>query len=391
MIPAVQSPTTPSGKRLSQNPLTFAVTPPPGRSRTPTSHKTFISSLATDSPPKSLSPVVEQQPKIGPPIIRTPVEDIEPMTEDKQAVVTDMKSVHLDSIPNTTNNSNSEILNSPSRSSSLIEDKSNITENTDQTNNNRAAANDSLSSEPTSAPLLSSPNVEDTQQSNGKDENEDQPISAASQEEALQASTEDTSVNNNKDNEEQHDDVKKSPSSSRQNSAINESQQQQDQIISSPMANLPTLPHIDATNVHSEQLDRRASSSDIHQPEVQSEDSLTDQPPRRLSTTNVNTLDEEQPEQISIPLSNTNNDRSQSPPPAETLEEHISSPSDTENHHILKASSFEHPPHSPTKDQQNDSLLEDNDLQASQSTILTESSTFQSGDTKADSYENITV
>ncbi|CAF2093514.1 unnamed protein product [Rotaria magnacalcarata] len=59
--PTSQSPTTPTSKRLQQHPLTFAVTPPPGRTRTPTSHKIFLPSLNTESLPKTLSPVVEKQ------------------------------------------------------------------------------------------------------------------------------------------------------------------------------------------------------------------------------------------------------------------------------------------------------------------------------------------
>ena len=63
LIPAIaaQSPTTPSAKRLAQNPLTFAVTPPPARSKTPTTNRSFSPSFPTESSPKTLSPVVEKQ------------------------------------------------------------------------------------------------------------------------------------------------------------------------------------------------------------------------------------------------------------------------------------------------------------------------------------------
>ncbi|CAF3890340.1 unnamed protein product, partial [Rotaria sordida] len=104
--PASQSPTTPSSKRLQQHPLTFAVAPPPGRSRTPTSHKTFPSSLNVESPPKVISPVVEEQvtventSSISPIVVQTPLEDSTPektvnITENEQSALTTVESLHL--------------------------------------------------------------------------------------------------------------------------------------------------------------------------------------------------------------------------------------------------------------------------------------------------------
>ncbi|CAF4111576.1 unnamed protein product, partial [Rotaria sp. Silwood2] len=98
-----QSPTTPSSKRLQQHPLTFAVTPPLGRSRTPTPHKTFPSSLNVESPPKIVSPVVEKQATventsfISPTVVRTPLEDSKPVktfktTENEQSTITTVES-----------------------------------------------------------------------------------------------------------------------------------------------------------------------------------------------------------------------------------------------------------------------------------------------------------
>ncbi|CAF1195032.1 unnamed protein product [Adineta steineri] len=159
-----QSPTTPSSKRLQQHPLTFAVTPPPGRTRTPTSHKPFASPLNTESPPRLLSPLVEQQSKgdstsTSPTVVRTPLEDnetiktfdtnenkqssipnIEPVpvnhnekqsndtpTTDHESVINEdqLKSQH-DSNSNFTHNSDTKTLSSPSLSSPLTENKVNV-------------------------------------------------------------------------------------------------------------------------------------------------------------------------------------------------------------------------------------------------------------------------
>ncbi|CAF1415598.1 unnamed protein product [Adineta steineri] len=156
-----QSPTTPSSKRLQQHPLTFAVTPPPGRTRTPTSHKPFASPLNTESPPRLLSPLVEQQSKgdstsTSPTVVRTPLEDNETIktfdtNENKQSSIPNIESVPVnhnekqsndtsttehesvvnedqlksqhDSNSNFTHNSDTKTLNSPSLLSPLTENK----------------------------------------------------------------------------------------------------------------------------------------------------------------------------------------------------------------------------------------------------------------------------
>ncbi|CAF1273083.1 unnamed protein product, partial [Adineta steineri] len=156
-----QSPTTPSSKRLQQHPLTFAVTPPPGRTRTPTSHKPFASPLNTESPPRLLSPLVEQQSKgdstsTSPTVVRTPLEDNEtiktfdtnenkqssipniepvpvnhnekqsndtPTTEHESVINEDQLKSQHDSNSNFTHNSNTKTLSSPSLLSPLTENK----------------------------------------------------------------------------------------------------------------------------------------------------------------------------------------------------------------------------------------------------------------------------
>ncbi|CAF5089777.1 unnamed protein product, partial [Rotaria sp. Silwood1] len=95
-----QSPTTPSSQRLPQHPLTFAVIPPPGRTRTPTSHKTFPSSLNVESPPRIVSPVVENTSVTSPTIVRTPLEDSKPVeiinaTQHEQSTLTIVEPLHL--------------------------------------------------------------------------------------------------------------------------------------------------------------------------------------------------------------------------------------------------------------------------------------------------------
>jgi len=212
LIPASQSPTTPSSKRLQQHPLTFEVTPPPGRSRTPTSHKTFPSSLNNDSPPKSLSPVIEQQSKVeataissaSPNIVRTTVEDKQSVHFDHHEQTSDhtlqlendlvsnleqqnSESItsQQDSILNITNNSPSndgshrrlsndfslsqnitleqekEISRSRSSQSPVTE----IAENTDQINNNLSPTNHSRPISPLQHDEVSNVEVQKTSSS----------------------------------------------------------------------------------------------------------------------------------------------------------------------------------------------------------------------------------
>ncbi|CAF3226526.1 unnamed protein product [Rotaria socialis] len=104
--PTSPSPTTPTSKRLQQHPLTFAVTPPPGRTRTPTSHKIFVPSVNIESPPKALSPVVESQWIIentatsSPTVVGIPLEDSVSMetfdtTENQQTEISTVEPLDL--------------------------------------------------------------------------------------------------------------------------------------------------------------------------------------------------------------------------------------------------------------------------------------------------------
>ncbi len=458
LIPASQSPTTPSSKRLQQHPLTFAVTPPPGRTKTPTSLKTFPSPLNVDSPPKILSPVVEQQPKIEttspsnlPATVRTPIEDSEPVTnldgiEDKksndvlqlenepslnvdQQNIEPITSQH-DSISNTINNSNNETLDSPSRSSSLIEDKSNVVQTALTDDSDRRLSNDFSLSSPSqpdehsntehqeisssknqsrstspvvndsnkqldrspsidhkSPRLLSSPTLENAQQLNDKGEKENRTSPIVSQEETPTFPRQDISLNNN--SEGQQDTSKQSLNSSRRNSAINSS------IPSRPLSPVSNEPQ--------------------QQEEVPDKNSLTNESSRLLSTSNVNTSEEEQQDQTLITLSNTNNTQNYLHSPVEMSDdnptlhstENINSSPATENHNSLKSANIDHHPPSLTNCQPDNPIFIDDNLQKSpinetvlspflipqnsEPTKLIGSPTLESGDTKFDSYENTTA
>ena len=125
LIPVTQSPTTPSSKRLQQHPLTFAVTPPPGRSRTPTSHKPFVSPISNETSPKALSPVIEQQPKvenISTPDVKSRSESF--VDEPTQNLQSPSSQIPVESSTNSQENSTKESLNSSRRNSevnSLVE------------------------------------------------------------------------------------------------------------------------------------------------------------------------------------------------------------------------------------------------------------------------------
>ena len=80
---ASQSPTTPSSKRLQQHPLTFGVTPPPGRMRTPTSQKPFPVLSSKNSSPSALSPETE-------PTTKTSLVNLHSPTGTHQSIVSEV-------------------------------------------------------------------------------------------------------------------------------------------------------------------------------------------------------------------------------------------------------------------------------------------------------------
>ena len=501
LIPASQSPTTPSSKRLQQHPLTFAVTPPPARTKTPTSLKAFPSVLNTDSSPKLLSPVVEQQNKIETTSAASPIDARTPV-EDKQSITTNNEPLNLnhdilrlekepvtnvnqqntepiisqhDSVSNTINNSDIDTLNPPSQSSSLIENNLNIAHDALSDDNHRRLSNDiSLSAQSpmteisrnninnsSSTTTLSRPispsqpdelsktenpnNVASPNRSRSpspiinNNNNKDQKSPGLASSPTLENIEQ---LNNKEDNEKQHDDSKQSLNSSRRNSVINptttsrpltpvsnELQQQEDKALSlsaenmtdlpsenelshetllsdvqkseSPVRSRPVSPTIletsELTSTNS-LLSATEQTNNLNIPaDVLHEDSLTNQSPRLLSISDMNTSEHEHQDRIPIPLSDTNNNQNHLHSPAEISEE---------NHTSLKSLGSEKPSSSPTNGQRRDSAFTEGNQQKSpihetapllssipQNSEYTKdigSPTFESNDIKRDFDENTT-
>jgi hypothetical protein len=378
-----------------------------------------------ESPPTILSPVDEQQNKVetitvSPTVVRTPLGEIEPLenvdnTEDKQFVITNSESMHLNntekqvndtlrsenesitnvdqqntepvtsqhnSVSNSINNSHGETLNSSSRASPINEKESNVEQISLKDERDRRLSNDfSLSQSITtinssllpnqsrsSSPVIdndnkilnrssSSSNFENSEQLDNKEDNEKQMFSIIPQDKALRSSVEDIPSNNS--NEEQQDDLKPPLNSSRRNSLINSS-----------IRSRPTSPTIVETSEGSSTHQTDNSSIPI---EAFDENSLTIQSPRLLSTSEVNIDGHEQQDRISTPPSNTNANQNHLHSPVEISEEmsrrhsadNTSSSLVNENHHSVKSPLSEYRSSSPTNGERRNSLSIENNLQQS--------------------------